>query len=298
MTASLLAQWIPQHAFAWWALTASALVGVACALAGVAVTLRRNALLGDTIGHAALPGVVASWLATGRMDVPTLLVGALLSAGAAVWLVEMLSKQRHSRPETAVAAVTAGSYGVGVLLLGIAQRSASSSAQLESFLLGNAAAATQQDVVALSLALLLVVAGGVAGWRVLVLHSFDPLWATSTLGGGRRLRIGLTIVLALVVVLSVRIVGVLLVSAMLLMPAAIGLILRLRLPYVVASSALAGLVCGVVGDLASYRYPGISTGPAMVLTGACLLSLAAVLARVAARADAARPRVDLVVGGV
>lgn len=253
----------------------AALVGALCGAAGVWMVLRRVALLGDAAAHSSLAGICAAFLITGSQNPIALMIGALVTAGAATASMQVLSRTR-TRPDAVLAVVLSVFFGLGSILLARASASPlGTQAGLHTFLLGNAAGMTTADLIGLLTASLAIVLVMAAGHRGLLLSTFDPVAAR--LAGFRPGMVnGAVLVgLSLVVVLCVRTVGVVMVAAMLVIPAQTALLLSRRLEVALLFASATGALCGVVGSVVSTTYSGVSTGPTMVIAAGALFALAA-----------------------
>ena len=275
------------YGFALDGLLAGTFVGAMCGVVGVFMALRRLALIGDATGHAALPGVCAAFLLTGSKAVPVLLVGALVSGVAANAAIAWLETRPRTRSDASIGVVLSVAFGIGVVLLGIAQASPTGAQSgLNSFLFGSVAGVSRAQVVALFLATLATVAGIAVLRRPLTLAVFDPTFAGSVGLNVGRYQLGLLVALALAVVVSVNTVGVVLVSAMLIIPPSTALLLTRRVESALVLSGFLGAFAGASGAFASFLYQGLSSGPAMVLISATLFAMALAARAVRARRSA------------
>lgn len=269
-----------EYAFARDALIAAVLVGSLCGLLGTVLVLRNMALLGDAAGHATLPGVGAAFLLVGAKHMDALLVGALATALLAAGAVSVLSRGKRSRPDAAVGIVLSVFFGAGIVLLSYVQSSPTAAQTgLQSFLYGNAAAVTAEQLVVLGVVAAVLTFALVAGYRPLSLVLFDEGFARSR---GVPVSLVQAVVLAavtLTIVVSIQAVGVVLVSAMLILPPSAALLVAKRLPAVLSLSALMGAVAGALGAFASYLLEGFGTGPTMVIAAAVIFALALVFGR-------------------
>lgn len=267
-----------QYAFGARALIASVLVGALCGAVGVFLVLRRMALLGDAMGHATLPGVVAGFLVTQSKSLPLMYAGAMGAALLAALSIAKLNQTPRTRSDANVGLTLAGFFGLGVVLLSIAQATPSGAqAGLNAYFFGNAAAVSTAQLIALGLTTLFAFATLLAGFRALVVTTFDPTFA-ATIGFPRRfLEAAFLMVLAAVVVVSIQTVGVVMVAAMLIIPAQAALIGHRTPGAVVVAATLIGAFSGGAGALTSYTFEGVSTGPAMVLVAAGIFAVYALL---------------------
>ncbi len=263
------------YAFAIDGLIAGAIVGAICGAVGVITVLRRLALVGDATGHATLPGVAAAFLLTGSKSLPILLIGALVAGILANLAVVWLSSQPRSRPDASIGVVLSVSFGLGVVLLSFVQASPTGAQSgLNAFLFGSAAGVPREQVVVLAILAAAVLVLGLAAARPLVLATFDPVFAQA-IGIPVRLVHGVTlVVLSVVVVLAVRTVGVVLVAAMLIIPASSALLVVRRIgPAVVLAGAL-GAAAGAAGSALSFLFEDLATGPSMVLIAGVFFAFA------------------------
>jgi manganese/zinc/iron transport system permease protein len=243
-----------------------AILGAVSGALGSFAVLRRQALLGDAMAHAALPGIVLAFLITGQRDPLILLIGA----GVAAWLGAMLllgvTRTTRIKEDSGLALILAVFFGFGLVLLSFAQRRPDAAqAGLNSFLFGQAAAMVTRDVVTIasigSVALLILA----IFWKQFKLISFDPDFAHSIGLPVRNLSILLTSLLIVAIVLGLQTVGVVLMSAMLVAPAAAARQWTNQLGVMVLLAASFGAVSGVAGALISSTARGLSTGPTIVL---------------------------------
>jgi manganese/zinc/iron transport system permease protein len=243
------------------------LLGISSGTLGCFIVLRRLSLLGDSLGHAVLPGICLGFMVTWTKDPWWIMTGAVLSALLGSWLIGMV--QRHSRlkPDVAMGMVLSGFFGVGVVLLTRLQNfPAGNQSGLNQFLFGQASAISERDLwfmVALSL---VIVGGVVAAFKELVLTSFDEGFALAMGLPVRGLHYLLMTLTALAVVISIQAVGVVLVSAMLITPAASALLFTDRMRNMVLLAVGFATGAGVLGLNVSFLENNLPTGPFVVLT--------------------------------
>jgi len=262
-----------QHHFALIALAGSMLVGLCCAVLGVFVVLRGLSLVGDAAGHATLPGVVAGFLLAGAKSLPAIYLGALLSAGAASALIAYLNGRPRGRPDASIGVALSFFFGLGIVLLSYAQNhSSGGQAGLNAFLFGNAAGMTLAQLLVLGAVTLLTVISCLLFFRIMESTTFDPTWSASVGFHPKRVNLAVMIWIAVVVVVSVQSVGVVLVSAMLVIAPTAALVGQKNLKKVLILAAAFGLLAGLIGAWASFVYEGVGTGPAMVLASAGILA--------------------------
>ena len=269
-----------RHAFAVDATLACVLVGVVCGVVGTFMVLRGLSLVGDAAGHATLPGVCIGFLLAGTKSLGPMLLGAALTAAIAVSAVAWLERGPRSRPDAALGIVLSVSFGIGVVLLSIVQHSPSGAqAGLNQYLYGSAAAVTRGQLWQIVGASSCLLAATVAFFRPLSIFCFDERFARAAGLPVRRLQVGLLAGLTVAVVIGIQAVGVVLVAAMLILPASAARLITRRLSTMALVSALIGGGAGLVGAASSYVFDSLATGPTMVLAASAAFGLALVLSQ-------------------
>ena len=244
----------------------TAVLGIICGMLGSFAVLRKQSLLGDAISHAALPGIALAFLITGGKDSNVLLLGALVSGlVGAFWIRGMISKT-HLKSDTALGLILSLFFGFGMMLLTYIQKQPNANqAGLDKYLFGQAATLVESDVLLMigitSVALLVVL----LFWKEFKLLLFDQDY-TKTLGFNTKfIDILITFFIVLAIVIGLQTVGVVLMSAMLLAPAAAARQWTSSLAMMVFLAALIGGFSGVFGTAISATQNNLSTGPVIVL---------------------------------
>lgn len=244
----------------------AAVLGIVSGVLGCFAVLRRQALLGDAMSHAALPGIALAFMLTGRREPLFLLIGAALAAWLAALFILAVTRTTRVKEDSGLALSLAVFFGFGLVLLSwVQQRPDAAQAGLKSFLFGQAAALVERDVwtmVALGAPALLCVA---LCWKQFKLISFDPEYAASLGMPVRGMSILLTTLIVVAIVIGLQTVGVVLMSAMLVAPAAAARQWTDRLSLMVLLAALFGALAGVLGAVISATARGMATGPTIVL---------------------------------
>jgi manganese/zinc/iron transport system permease protein len=253
---------------------AAVLLGVTCGLLGCFIVLRRQSLLGDAIGHAVLPGVCVGFLAAGTRSTPALLAGALAAGLLAAALIGLLQRTTRLKAGECMGVVFTGFYGVGIVLLKLIQNASAGSGQagLDKFLFGQIVSINSADVRWMAAIASVAVAGVVVFWRRLAVSSFDEAFAFSIGLPVRWIHYLLTGLVTVAIVISIQAVGVVLVSAMLVTPAATAYMLTDRLHRMAVLSALFGAAAGVLGAFFSLFGEDLPTGAFMVLAAGLLFA--------------------------
>lgn len=252
----------------------SALLGITSGALGGFALLRRQSLLGDAISHAALPGIALAFLLTGSKAPLILVLGAGLAGWLGAVLIAGLTRRTSITYDSALGILLSVFFGFGLVLLTFIQRMPQANqAGLDSFLFGQAAALVEHDVWVISSIGLVVLALMLLFWKQFKLISFDRDMAASLGLPVKGLEQLLTGLFVAAIVIGLQTVGVVLMSAMIIAPAAAARQWTDRLGLMIGLSALFGAVSGVGGAVTSSIVPNLPTGPVIVL----LVSLIVVL---------------------
>lgn len=260
----------------------SAILGIVSGTLGSFALLRRQSLLGDAISHAALPGIALAFLLTGSKAPLVLMTGAAIAGWLATLAVMAVVRRSRVKYDSALGLALSVFFGAGLVLLTFIQRRPDASqAGLDKFLFGQAAALLNEDVWTmggLGLGVLLLTA---LFWKQFKLLSFDEEFGASLGLSMRRFDILLTGLLVVAIVIGLQTVGVVLMSAMVVAPAAAARQWTQRLGRMVLISAIFGGLAGMSGAVASSAIPRLPTGPTIVvvLTVIVVLSLLCAPAR-------------------
>ncbi|NQX86307.1 MAG: metal ABC transporter permease [Flavobacteriaceae bacterium] len=252
----------------------TAILGSVTGMLGSFAVLRKQSLLGDAISHAALPGIAIAFLITGSKDSNILLLGALISGLIGTFWIRGIITKTHLKSDTALGLILSLFFGFGMLLLTFIQKQPNANqAGLEKYLFGQAATLVEADIWLMA---------GITGiclfvlflfWKEFKMLLFDSDY-TKTLGfNTKAIDILITTFIVLAIVLGLQTVGVVLMSAMLLAPAAAARQWTNSLGVMVFLAALFGAFSGVLGTAISAGYNNLSTGPVIVLVAAVIVVL-------------------------
>jgi len=251
------------------ALAASLIVGVLCSVIGCFVVLRAMAFLGDALAHAILPGVAIAYL----LGV-NLLSGALVAAVLVAVGIGLFSRRGSLKEDTAIGILFSAALALGVVLISTVRSYAT---DLTHILFGNVLGVSAGDLWLTGILALIVLAILLLFFKEFQLASFDPVLAHVLGRQPEALRFAMLILLALTIVVSLQTVGVGLVAAMLVTPAATAYLLTRRLATMMAVSAVVGAVSSVAGLYVSY-YLDVASGAAVVLTATAAFLIAYIAA--------------------
>jgi manganese/iron transport system permease protein len=237
-------------------LVAAILVGVVCAVMGTFVVLKGLAFIGDAVSHAALPGLVIAFM----LGIPLYIGGAIAAVGTAI-AIGAVARRGGLRFDTAVGVLFAGTFALGILLFSTIRNYTT---DLFSYLLGNVLGITTSDLLAIAL-LGTIVLGIVSVLRKELLYAtFDPGGAGASGLPVPALEYLLLALLGVTIVVSIQAVGIVMVVAMLVTPAATAQLLVVRFGRMIAVSILVASASAVVGLYLSF-YLNVASGASIVL---------------------------------
>jgi manganese/iron transport system permease protein len=226
------------------ALGASVAVGLVCAVVGSFMVLRGLAFMGDALSHSAFPGVVVAYLLRG----PFYLGAAVAAVGTAL-AIGWVTRHGRLRGDTAIGVLFAGMFALGIFLF---SRIPNYVGDLFGFLFGEVLGISTGDLLALTVLAVIVLALVALLWKELLYSTFDPLGAAAAGLPVGWLDYVFLALIALTIVVSLQAVGIILVVAMLVTPAAIGQLAASSFGRLVAIAIAVGTVAPVVGLYLSY----------------------------------------------
>ena len=233
---------------------------------GSFAVLRKQSLLGDAISHAALPGIAIAFLITGTKDSNVLLLGALISGLIGTFWIRGIITKTHLKSDTALGLILSLFFGFGMLLLTYIQKQPNANqAGLDKYLFGQAATLVESDVWLMTIVTGICLVVLLLFWKEFKILLFDADY-TKTLGFNTRfIDVLITSFIVLAIVLGLQTVGVVLMSAMLLAPAAAARQWTNSLGIMVLLAAIFGASSGIIGTAISASQNNLSTGPVIVL---------------------------------
>lgn len=243
------------------------LLGIVAGVLGAFAVLRKQALLGDTLSHAALPGICIAFMLTGSRAPLILLIGAGIAGWIGTLIFLRTIKATKLSEDTMLGVVLSVFFGVGILLLTFIQQSNNANqAGLDKYLFGQAASLVARDVRLFAIlgigALLLVY----LFFKEFKLLSFDPEFAASIGLPVRGLDIALTSLLVVAVMIGLQTVGVVLMAAMIIGPATAARQWTDNLRNMLMLSGFFGGAAGVTGAVISVQASRLPTGPMIILS--------------------------------
>lgn len=248
-------------------LMGSVLLGATTGALGTFTFLQRRSLIGDALAHAALPGVCLSFMIVGRKDFFILLLGAGMTAWLGAMALDFITRHTRIKQDAALGLVLTFFFGVGIVLLTHIQKSGlGTQAGLDKFLFGQASALTLGDIKILAITTLVMGLILILGFNYFKLFTFDPEMAGALGLHVGWLRFLMTTMTTAAVVIGLQAVGVVLMAAMLIAPAAAARQWTDNLKRMVILASIFGIVAGVMGAYVSFLAPNLPTGPWMVVS--------------------------------
>ncbi len=247
-------------------LLGSILLAVSSAIVGCFTFLKKKALVGDVVAHAVLPGICLSFLFSGNKNPFYLIIGAFITGWISIVVIDGIVRKSKLKEDTATGLSLSVFFGIGILLLTYIQKSGNAAQSgLESFLFGKAAALVGEDLylfASVSVALLIAV---FLLFKEFTLISFDQNFGAAIGFPVKRLNLVLTTLTVLAVVIGIQAVGVVLMAAMLITPAAAARFWTDDLKKMIILAACFGAVSGTAGAYISFVAPSMPTGPWIVM---------------------------------
>ena len=251
-------------------------LGIGSGVLGCFIVLRRQSLLGDAISHAALPGIVIAFLLTGTKTIGILLTGGAISSLIGTLCITVLTRTTKIDKDGAHGIILGVFLGLGFLLLTHVQKSPDAAkAGLDKFIFGQAATIMHYDVVLIACVECLILACVFLFWKELKITTFDPTIATGMGFSSKKIEMLIVALVVPAIVAGIQSVGVILMSVLLVAPAAAARQWTHRLGVMCALAAFFGGSSGVIGSVISSCTAKLATGPVIVLvsTSYAFLSL-------------------------
>lgn len=241
------------------------LICCCAAIVGCFTFLRKRALLGDAVAHATLPGVCVGFLLSGSKNPYFILIGAFTTGLLSIYVVDFITRNSKIKADTSLALVLTFFFGVGILLLTSIQHSGNAAQSgLDGFLFGKVAALMSNDLWVFGITAILVMITVFVFFKEFLIVSFDPLFAKSIGMPVLWIEFLLTSITVLAVVIGIQAIGVILMAAMLITPAATARFWTNSLPIMIGIAMFFGVLSGVGGAYISYT-SSTPTGPTIVM---------------------------------
>ena len=242
------------------------LLASSSAVVGTFSYLKGQSLVGDAIAHALLPGVVLAFMLGDGRNPAYLIFGALVSGLIAHYGIEFIQNRTKLKSDTAVSLVLSTFFGFGIMLMSVVQqRGQGQQAGLERYLLGKAAAITMLDVYTFSALALVLLLGVALFYKGFQLMTFNEDFAHAIGLPVDLIRVTFTVLTVLAVTIGIQTVGVVLMAALLITPAAAARAWTKSLPQMIVLAAVFSAISAILGTLISSAITKMPTGPWIVI---------------------------------
>ncbi len=245
------------------------------AVVGTFTFLKKKALVGDAVAHAVLPGICLAFLLSGNKNPVVLMIGAFITGWLSLVLIDVITKKSKIKEDSAIALILSVFFGIGILMLTNIQHGGNAAQTgLDSFLFGKAAALVGNDVLTFGIVAVILMVTVTLFFKELKLISFDSNYAQALGIPVRAIDLLLTTLTVLAVVTGIQAVGVILMAAMLITPAAAARFWTNDVKKMTFLAAFLGGISGLVGAYVSYVAPAMPTGPwiVLIISGLALMS--------------------------
>jgi manganese/zinc/iron transport system permease protein len=244
----------------------SVLLTASSALVGSFTFLNKKSLVGDAIAHAVLPGICLGFMLAGTKDPVMLIAGAFLTGWLSLTLIDFITAKTRIKEDTAIGLILSVFFGIGILMLTAIQKSGNAAQTgLDHFLFGKAASLVGQDLWVFSIVAIILVITVLALFKEFALLAFDSDYAISIGLPVRTIRWVLTSLIVLAVVIGIQAVGVVLMAAILITPAAAARFWTDNIKILFILASVFGALSGLSGAFISYTAPAMPTGPWIVV---------------------------------
>lgn len=240
---------------------ASVIVGTICSVIGCYVVIRSMAFMGDAMAHAILPGVAIAYILNGNLTLGALIASIIIALG-----IGQLSKLGKLKEDTSIGILFSAFLALGVLIISSIRTYA---VDLSHILFGNILGVSRSDLIFTSVTAFFILLFIFVFYKEFLIISFDRVYAKAVKIPVEFYRNFMLVLMALTIVASIQTVGVVMVAAMLVTPAAAAFILSKRLPVMMGISCLIGIISSIVGLYISY-YANVASGAAIVLTATAI----------------------------
>jgi manganese/iron transport system permease protein len=250
------------------AMLGALMLGIVTGILGAFVVVRGMAFFADALGHAVVPGIAVAYVIGGVTG--PLLIGAMIAGSLAALVIGFITRGSRVREDTAVGIVLTGAVALGLVILKLNQKAAG---HLDDLLIGNIVALETHDLTAIAVVGGLILLTIRAFYKELLLTSFDPVLGSTLRYPVEGFRYLLLIMLAMAAVIAIQAVGAVLITAMLVTPAATASLLVKRMPRLMLLSAIFCAGAGMFGVMLAWHLR-LAASPSIVITLTMLFVLA------------------------
>lgn len=248
-------------------LLGTVILGFVAGAIGLFSTLRKQALIGDALSHSALPGVVLSYIIFGSRDLEILLLGALIACFVSMGLINLINNYTKVKFDASMALILSSFFALGNVLMLLLEGGHG----LDRFIFGEAATMLRKDINLIIIVSLIALSLSLLFSRHIKLFIFDRSFYKSLGFNDKIINTLLTILTVIVVVISIRAIGVVLMSALLIAPAVTARLISNKFSVNFLLSGIFGAISGAVGSFFSFKIKNLPTGPIIVVTLSIIL---------------------------
>lgn len=243
------------------------ILGFATGAIGLFSTLRKQALIGDALSHSALPGVVLAFIIFDSRSLEVLLLGAFISALLSMGLISLINRHTKVKFDASMALILSSFFALGNVLIQLAKGGHG----LNRFIFGEAATMLRSDVNLIMISSFVLLFVSLLFWRHIKLFIFDRNFYKSLGFNEKIINTILTMLVVIVVVISIRTIGVVLMSALLIAPAVTARLITNKFSLNFLLAGLFGAVAGAIGTFYSFKINNLPTGPIIVVALSVIL---------------------------
>lgn len=254
-----------QYAFMQRALLAVLMISVVSAVIGAFVVLKGLAFIGDALAHASFAGVAVSFVFGG-----SIYLGAVIAAVATALAIGFVGRRARLNFDTAIGILFVGAFALGIVIV---SRQSNYTVDLFSFVFGSVLGVGRSDIILIAVMAASVIGLVVAFYKELLFYAYDPDMAAASGVPVTVVHYGLLALIAVTAVVALKAVGIVLVVAMLVTPAATAALLVRRVHQMMVVGALLAVVSSVIGLYVSY-YASVASGASIVLVATAIFILA------------------------
>lgn len=249
----------------------SILLSVSAAIVGSFIVLKKKSLVGDAVSHSVLPGICAAFLFAGTKNISVMLIGAFASGWLSLVTIDYITAKSKIKKDAAIGLVLSVFFALGIVMMTYIQQSGNAAQSgLDRFIFGKAATLVGSDLITFSIIAVVLIVATLAFFKEFTIIAFDEHYAEVLGLPVRKLDLLLTSLTVLAVVTGITAVGVVLMAAMLITPAAAARYWTHNIRRMVGLAAIFGAVSGLAGAYISYIAPAMPTGPWMVVVSSLI----------------------------
>lgn len=242
------------------------LLGVFSAIIGTFAMLKKESLLGDGISHASLAGVCVAFLITGKKDLYILLLGALIIGLICLYLIFVIQQKSKVKFDNAIALLLSTFFGLGLVLLSYLKKvPGAKKAGLNKFIFGQASTLVVKDIYLIITVGFIIIILTFLFWKEIKISIFDPSYARTLGIKSDRINFLISSMIVVNVIIGIQIAGVILITAMLILPPVCARLWSDRLFIVVLLSSFIGGISGASGSIISTLDSNLPTGPLIIV---------------------------------